>query len=587
MLKTLLLNLLRAPAHMWRARRDRRVLPELEAAVALFNEKKYAESVDVCMAAITREPRSAQANHLCGRSLIEMGRDAEAEPYIKCATAIDPNLAEAHADFATVRFNAGDYAAAEESCRKAIAGKPMEVRYRLQLVGCLEKMGRERDAYIELSIAQEYAPERADLLMRVCSVLDRLGRYPEMLQIAERATMENGENFETLNCLAVARHGLDDMQGAADACRKALTYRTDVADVYVTLGSALFEQGLVDEALTAHRRALKIDPDFAIAHYDMGIVNLMRGKYREGWEGFDQRFRLKRNQSWRACDPRWNGTSLRGRTILIMREQGLGDEIMYSSCYPEIISGAQRCFIECDPRLERLFTRSFPEASFVPLKDVHTKEQTDPGVPIDVRSYAGSLPRYLRNSLRDFPAHKGFLKADPQRVDYWRQRVFALGQGMKVGISWRGGTALTRRGRRSFSLQDLLPLLSVSGVSWVNLQYGERAGEIEALEKDHGISIADWPDAIDGDYDETAALVSTLDLVISVCTSVIHLAGALGKPVWIMAAYIPEWRYGLKGSSMPWYPSVTMYRQEAAGVWDPVIAGVAENLKKKVLSGGG
>lgn len=427
-------------------------------------------------------------------------------------------------------------------------------------------------------MAQEYAPERLDVLVRLSNGLERLGLYPEMLRIAERAVLEIGEKFETLQCLAVACYRMHDIQRAIDTCRKVLAIRTDAPVVFLTLGAALHEAGNTDDAVAAYRRALKLKPDYADALFHLGLINLMRGRYRDGWQGFEQRLRLAENKNMRPCVPPWNGTSLRGRTMLLMRDQGLGDEIMYASCYPQIIRDAGRCLIECDPRLERLFVRSFPGAQFFPLEDLRTNAQTEPGVAVDVRSYAAHLPRYLRNSLRDFPHHQGYLKADAARTAHWRERLAGLGRGGKVGISWRGGTAFTKSGKRSLTLADLRPVLAVPGVHWVNLQYGERAADIAAFREAHGIAITDWPEAIDGDYDETAALVGALDLVISVCTSVVHLSGALGQRVWVMAPRVPEWRYGLEGETMPWYPTARVLRQEAAGAWAGVVTAVAERL---------
>jgi len=582
MLKNLLINLIRAPAQALRAKRDDRELPALESAVTAFNARNYEEVVRVCKAAIVREPHSAQINHLCARALRELDRNQDAELHLMAAVAADPELAEAHADIATVRLQGKDLPGAEASARRAVALNGAESRYRLLLVDILEAAGRNKDALAELSIAQEYAPDSLDLLVRLSEGLARSSLYAEALRIAERAMLENGEKFETLLCLAVARYATNDMLGAVEASRKALTISAAQPRVYVTLGSALFALGQIDESLAAYKRALKLSPGYADAEYHIGQVNLMRRKYREGWQGFEERFRTEQYRNYPACNPRWNGTSLNGRTLLIRREQGLGDEIMYSSCFPQLVADAKRCYIECEPRLEKLFSRSFPQATVFSTGNDRRIPQSVPERAIDVKTYAASLPRYLRNSLRDFPGHSGYLTADPVSVLHWREQLATLGDGLKVGISWRGGTALTYSGRRSLSLEDLLPVLSVPGVRWVNLQYGERADEIAAFGRDRGIPIADWPDAVDHDYDETAALVTALDLVISVCTSVVHLTGALGKPVWVMASYVPEWRYGLEGESMPWYPAVRLVRQAERGAWEPVIASIENQLRKAV-----
>jgi tetratricopeptide (TPR) repeat protein len=581
MLKKLLMNLLYAPVQALRTRHERRVLPVLEPVISAFNEKKFTEVVDICLEMIAREPRSAQASHLCGKALVELGRGVEAEPYLRAAIDNDPSLAEAHADLADLRLKALDYQNAEDHARQAVTIQADEVRYRLLLADILEATGRSKDALAELSFAHEYAPERLDLLVRVSTGLDRFCQYAEMLRIAERAITEVGEKFETLLCLAVARYATNDMAGAIEAARKALTFSADQPRVYVTLGSALFALGRVEEALAAYKRALKLSPGYADAQFHIGLVNLMQRKYREGWLGFEERFRTAQYKDYPSCLPRWNGTSLRGRTLLIRREQGLGDEIMYASCFPQIIKDAQHCYIECEPRLEKLFARSFPGATvFASTAEDCRIPHTIPEGDVDAKIYAASIPHYLRNSLRDFPDHAGYLVADPVRAQHWRTQLATLGDGLKVGISWRGGTVLTHTGRRSLSLEELLPLLSAPGVRWVNLQYGNRAEEIAAFEGARGVQITDWPDAVDGDYNETAALVASLDLVISVCTSVVHLAGALGRPVWVMAPSVPEWRYGLDGEAMPWYPAARLTRQAERGIWGPVIDTIEQRLRQ-------
>lgn len=582
MLKNLMMHLLRAPAQVLRTRRERGALTALQPAQTWFDEKKYENAVQDCKAVVARTPRSAQANHLCGRALSQLGRHAEAIDYLRAAVAADPDLAAAQADLADLLFRSGELKGAEGSSRRAVILRPDELEYRLRLVEILEQADKKAEALAELSIAQEFAPGRFDLLIRLFRTLSRLGMYPEALRIAERAVLENGENDQTLYLLAASRYGVADMQGAVEACQKSLSHRADRPEVHVTLGSAFFALGRVDDASAAYQRALTIAPDFADALFHIGLIKLMSGEYREGWQGFEQRFLREKNKAMRPCSPPWDGTSLQGRSILVMREQGLGDEIMFASCHPQLINQAQRCFIECDPRLEKLFARSFPGAVLHPLEDIKTGVLTNPGTEVDVRVYAGSLPQYLRRTAQDFPVHDGYLKADPSRTAHWRNRLGALGPELKVGISWRGGTVFTHRERRTLSLPALLPVLSVPGVRWVNLQYGHRGREITELRQASGIDIVDWPEAIDGDYDETAALVNALDLVISVCTSVVHLTGALGRPVWVMTALVPEWRYGLRGASMPWYPQARLFRQTAQGDWDPVISGIERELRQRV-----
>lgn len=581
MLKNLLLHLLGTPGRWLLSRRESRVRQDLESALAEFDKDNYTGVVAQCRAALVREPRSAKVNHLCGCALIELGLHAEAEKYLKTAVEADPSFAEAHSDLALVMLKTGDHRAAERFCRMAVKAQPKQPRYRLHLAEILESTGRDREALAELLLAQEYAPENVNVLQELLIKFDQLGLYAEALRVAERAQVELGETYETWFFLAYARYSTGDHAGAFEASSRAISFNANEPGIYVTRGSALLALGKIEEAAASYQRALRVQPNYPDALFHLGMVNLMRGRYRDGWAGFEYRFKLRRANR-RSCEPRWNGTSLRGRVLHVMREQGLGDDIMYSSCFPQLIRDAKHCFIECEPRLEKLFSRSFPEATFIPLVDNATKEAVKQRDDFDVRIFSASVPGYLRNSLSDFPQHRGYLRADPERAGYWRQKLVSLGDGLKVGISWRGGTVHTNRSRRTLTLDALQPLLSLPGVHWINLQYGDRATEIAGFRAKHGITITDWPEAIDGDYDETAALVTELDLVISVCTSVIHLGGALGRPVWVMVPRAAEWRYGLKGEAMPWYPTVRLLRQTQAGSWSEVIGRIRNDLEQQL-----
>jgi len=368
MLKDLLLHLLRTPGRLLRSRRESRVWSDLESAVADFNEKKYEDVIAHCRTALQQEPRSAQANYLCGRALMELDRHAEAAPYLRAATEADPGLAEAHSDLALVMLKAGDYHAAEQLCRQAVLIHPKAPRYRTASGGNSRIHRPGREALDELLIAQEYAPEQLDVLQTLIIKMDQLGMYAEALRVAERARAELGETFETWFFLGYARFSSGDHRGAVEACRRAIGFRKDVPGIYVTLGSALVALGQIDEAVASYKRALKVLPDYPDAHFHLGMLNLMRGRYRDGWAGFEYRFKIRRATK-RTAEPRWNGTSLRDAPCMFLREQGLGDDIMYSSCFPQLISDAKHCYIECEPRLSKLFTRSFPKATFIPIVD--------------------------------------------------------------------------------------------------------------------------------------------------------------------------------------------------------------------------
>jgi hypothetical protein len=263
-------------------------------------------------------------------------------------------------------------------------------------------------------------------------------------------------------------------------------------------------------------------------------------------------------------------------------EQGLGDEIMFASCVPDLMALGGRCIIECSPSLAVLFSRSFPGAI------VHAGVQSDSDAGwlachgrVDYQVAIGSLPGFFRRCAADFPARDQYLIADPARVDYWRKRLAAFGGSNKVGLAWRGGMKSTRQVLRSMDLETLLPVLRTAGCTFVCLQYGDVRAELGELAAKYGIEVKIWPETIN-DYAEAAALVGALDLVISVQTSIVHLAGALGKPVWAMLPAVSEWRYLQAGEEMPWYRSVRLLRQQERGDWRGVVERVAHDLSNYV-----
>jgi tetratricopeptide (TPR) repeat protein len=328
------------------------------------------------------------------------------------------------------------------------------------------------------------------------------------------------------------------------------------------------------------RKALELAPDDDHVRYNLGLHHLKYGEFAQGWDGYEYRRSFENFVGkYRSVPlPEWDGGPLDGRAVLVMPEQGLGDEIMFGSCVPEVIARARHVFLECDAKLEAIFQRSFPACSVVSRQrtlanDWVTRLEPRPELQIA----AGSLARRFRRSLADFPEHQGFLKADPASIERWRAKLAALGTGRKIGLSWRGGVGYTGKTRRSLSLEQLLPVLRLPGIQFVNLQYTDVREEISKLKDRHSLVVHHWQEAID-DYDQTAALVCALDGVLTVCTAIVHLSGALGQRALVMVPYGADWRYGGAGERMAWYPSVRLVRQGRVGEWSDVLGEVSARL---------
>jgi tetratricopeptide (TPR) repeat protein len=347
---------------------------------------------------------------------------------------------------------------------------------------------------------------------------------------------------------------------------------------WIAAGVGLRNDGRIQEAMEVFDKALEVMPDNTAARFHRGLARLMIKEWGAGWADYEFRTESEDRPKSPFPFPVWRGQALAGKTILIYAEQGIGDEIMFASCLPDLIRAGARCIVECEPRLAKLYSRSFPSAV------VHGQGQRAREVDwlhgfgtIDFQLACGSLPLHLRAGDDEFPKHSGYLAADPERVRNWRALLSDLGTGPKVGLSWRGGTARSRTGQRSIALEDLVRNLGPADCRFVSLQYGPVQDEIRQSNVSSVVKVHD-PGSVAQDLDDLAALVCALDLTITVANTTAHLAGALGREAWVMLPHVPEWRYGLRGERVPWYPSLRLFRQSQPGDWKGVLDTIASEL---------
>ncbi|HKD37859.1 MAG TPA: tetratricopeptide repeat protein, partial [Pirellulales bacterium] len=413
----------------------------------------------------------------------------------------------------------------------------------------LSESHREDEAIGHYRRAVELLPGYGDACLNLAAALDRLERPHEALPWAERAAQLLPQN-------AVANFNLGNI-------RRAL--------------------GDLAPAIARFETAIALDPRFASAHWNLACCRLLAGDFARGWPKYEWRERAGEVVIDDYPKPRWQGEPLDGRTILVHAEQGIGDEILFASCIPDLIARGGRTIVICESRLERLFARSFPESivyGFARRKDrkgIAIEEKIDFQIPM------GSLPLVFRPSRERFPERERFLVPDSAKQSEWRARLGALGPGLKVGISWRAGGLPSERRKRTTGLENWRDVFAVGGVQFVNLQYGEAAEEITAAARKLGATIHDPPGADPlVDLDALAAKIAALDLVISVGNATVHLAGALGVTAWAVLPKVPGWRWQIAGSESPWYSSVRLFRQRERGDWTPVFAEIATALREFV-----
>jgi Tfp pilus assembly protein PilF len=415
-------------------------------------------------------------------------------------------------------------------------------------------------------------PNQPVALRLLGTVAVQLGKNDIAVDLITRAVAINPGDAEAYNNLGFALYSLGKLEEAVSSYNEALAVEPNLADALNNLGNVLLALARLDEAETRYRQALAVDPGFADAHKNLGFVLLMQGKLKEGWEQYAWRLKTK------DCDTPvlpieiWPGSSLLGKSIIVYAEQGVGDEIMFSSCIPDLLEQSpDKLFVTCDPRLEALFSRSFPgvivhgKKRDVDLSWLGENEQPDYSQPI------GSLPKFFRNQVEDFPERNAYLNPHPDLVKKWMGRLAGLKEGLKIGISWRGG------GVQAAPLSDWQPLLSMDA-SFINLQYGDVSQDIATLGDIH---IHDWDDNDPfTDLDNQAALLSCLDLVISVDNATVHLAGAVGARTWLLLEHVSGWRWPEAfGDLPPLYRSVRLFRQKRLYEWGDVMDRVVTSLR--------
>jgi len=487
-------------------------------------------------------------------------------------------LAEARAS-----YDAGDLLRAEAICRSLIRCYPACADAFYLLAHVARKTNRPDDALAAARKAVELAPNHPLYLFEYATCQRLRGADEEALELLERVVRIKPDFQEAFVNLGGILEELERFDEALRWCRRAVDLRPRCAIALYNLANVERHLGRLGESIALQRRALKVDPGYGKAHWNLAISLLTVGEFAEGWRQYEHRQQVGEVTIDRYEQPRWAGEPLAGKTLLVHAEQGIGDEILFASCYPEVLARADRCVLVCEPRLAELYRRSFPQASIYPWQRRKDGSPCPVAEHVDVQIPAGSLPLYLRPDAESFPRAERFLLADRQQIAQWRQRLDPLGPGLKIGISWRAGGKPSEQRKRTTSLEQWLPILTTPGAHFVNLQYGDASEDIARLKRRCGIKLHDWPEADPlVDLDAMAAKVSALDLVISVGNATVHLAGALGTPAWCLLPLVPAWRWMMQRQESPWYRRVRLLRQSRRGDWAPVFERVAGMLHEKL-----
>ena len=570
----------------------------LEHALALHRAGDAAGAETLYAAILADAPGQANALHLSGLLHFEQGRYADAAARWEALTVVCPAEPQAWFLLADARRALGDRRGEADACRCALDVDRSNVAAWMALGAAETARGDFAAAVTAYEGARALDPAHADAEASLAAALCGAGRTAEAVAEAEHAVALNpghgpawfvlggalkaeGRLEEALAALersvaleprfAPAQLNLANLYGALNreaeaerALRAALGLDPGLKEATTNLAFLLIGADRVQEAQALCEAALERDPTHDEARWALTLSLLRQGDYARGWPLYAQcewEGPAKARFADQLQAPMWRGEPLDGRTLLICASEGLGDTIQFSRFLEPLAERGARPILACDRKLVGLLEQ-VPGAAAVVDRDA-------PLPPHDLWVEQMSLPWLLGTTLETIPSPRGDIAADPARVEAWRARLPA---GRKVGIVWSGNPVHPNDARRSMQTTEIAPLLKVAGWTPVSLQVGPRSGEVETL-----FGIADHAAAL-RDFQETAALVECLDLVIAVDTAVAHLAGALGKPVWVMLSATAEWRWLAGRRDTPWYATLRTFRQSTLGDWSGVVTEVAGEL---------
>ncbi|MBI3524683.1 MAG: tetratricopeptide repeat protein [Betaproteobacteria bacterium] len=549
-----------------------------EEAVRFFNTGDFAGAVAKSRELLATGPDDPGPHSLLGQIAMTHGRPAEALEHFDYVLKVFPTHGEMRSHRALALLKLGRKDEAKEELEAVLAMDP-RCYTALKVNGAMYSEGGDSVKAEELlRAAHAVNPNDAEGLYLLGRLLFETDRTDEAVPYLKRAIKIRPRGATGFNLMGAVYRSRCRFRTALSFYRHALRLEPNDVASNVNYGVGLMDVGRMLEAITHFQRYLEIDPDCDQARFNMSTALLQIGRLKEGWEAYEARRKMHKLRDHTLPYADWQGESLKGKTILVLAEQGIGDEIWAASMFDDIINVAEHCLIECDSRLVTLYSRSFPQATILPrLPDaVYVPKER----PVDFMSLGMSLARWLRVEPEQFPGKPGYLLPDPERQEHWRWRVAQLGAGLKVGISWR---SLSIKGTRSDSyttLSDWVEIFKLPGVSFVNLQYGECSQELLAAETQSGVKIHNFKDIdLRDQMDDVTALMSVLDVVIAPDNTVSAMAGALNIPV--LQFVVSKYWNNVGKDYHPWYPSAHLFFRPWDQDWAATMRAVATELRRR------
>ena len=545
----------------------------VDEAAGHYRQGRLDDADKICARVLKAAPDWFDALHLAGLVKLDAGKAAAAQVLLAKALKLNPGSAPVLANLGRTlsALNRDDEAMA--SLDKALAIAPDSFDTINTRGNVLLKLNRAADAIAAFERVLALEPRFLGARANLGNALAQLGRFDEALAHYDALLAVQPAHPETLVNRGSALAGLGRQEEAIAAFDRALALRPGYAKARLGRGASLAALNRHREALAEYGTLLATDKSNADVQHNESLSLLTLGDYRRGFQRYEARWLrtgMPRRKSFGK--PLWLGEyPLARKTILVAAEQGLGDTIQFARYAAQLVRGGAKVVLEVQPALVPLLSRLDGVSSVV--------GRGDPLPAYDVYCPAGSLPLALRTEISTIPANVPYLAASEQRVAKWRERLGPL-PSPRIAVAWSGSASHANDRNRSITLERFAPLLVGGQGSVVSIQRELRDGDADALARLPNVMHVG--DAL-GDFDDTAAVVALADLVISVDTSVVHLAGAMGRPVWALLPFQPDWRWLLDRADSPWYPTVRLFRQPKPGDWESVMARVKEELSRGVI----
>jgi Flp pilus assembly protein TadD len=508
-----------------------------------------------------------------GQGLARQGQKEQAIGLFRHALRLRPDHVPAHFGLGLTLTDLGRLDEAERSYREVLRLRPDHCDALNNLGGILHQLKRHDDTVITFRRALKLKPEDAGIYSNLGLALYHNRQPAEAMAVLKQAVRLNRDFADAHNNLGLALSELGDVHAAAEHFEQALRLEPRHIKAHCNLGNTYKDQGRLDEALACYDLAHFLDPSAVSPRWNRALVLLQMGDYARGWAEYESR-RLKPDSGVRTFPKMpWDGGLLEGRTLLLHTEQGLGDMIQFVRFAAQARARGGRVVLSCPGKLVPLLSRCAGLDQVV--------DQGGPLPPFDVQAPLLSVPLLLGITLETLPAEVPYLSAEPERVERWRQRLSGA-SGFRVGVVWQGNPQNPQDRHRSFPLVLLEPLARVEGVRLISLQCGAGTEQLSRPRSWHVLDLSAELAEDVGVFQETAAVIQSLDLVVSADTAVAHLAGALGAPAWVALPKVCDWRWLLGRSDSPWYPTLRLFRQREAGEWGPVIEAMAGELRELV-----